>query len=57
MKSDILKQIYFTQRTTFLNNLQYKDETWNQIKYIGDYMWNDLFKWKCLKKQIQTFYR
>ncbi|MFA5329756.1 MAG: hypothetical protein WC384_18315 [Prolixibacteraceae bacterium] len=33
-----------------LNNLRYKDETWNQIKYIGDYMWNDLFKWKCLKQ-------
>lgn len=33
-----------------INNLEIKDESWNQIKYIGDYMWNDLFKWRYLKR-------
>lgn len=37
-----------------LNNLQYKDETWNQIKYLETTMWNDLFKFNSLKKKYPT---
>lgn len=39
-----------------INNLDIKDESWDQIKYIGDLMWNDLFKWKYLKKTIHINY-
>lgn len=33
-----------------INNLHYKDENWNQIKYLETTMWNDLFKINILKK-------
>lgn len=48
------KLLFSTQ--DIINNLEIKDEYWNQIKYIGDYMWNDLFKWKYLKRTNHVNY-
>lgn len=45
------KELLFSNEE-ILNNLEIRDEIWNEIKHIGDYMWNDLFKWKILKKPI-----